>query len=527
MAENVTTKKRDVASQINEVAQDFMKFVEREFPEFCAYFDEKTRESIVGLLNVEKPKVMVYGIYNSGKSTLINALCKECVAEVADRPMTDRISEYDRGDYYLIDSPGVDAPIQHELVTEDYLNKCHVILFVISSKGMFEDRSNYEKLARLIQKEVPFIIVLNDRGCPIGKGWDDERKKRAKFDHEQELNKIQYKIIDNLIKITGNDQIVDKYEVVILNAKQAWTGVDKNKVALINASKVDQLDQRISQLLSNDVSLSMLFKQPLINMNECLGEVEKMIVQTMSGDSSDDFGLRLQTLQQRKSNIMDDMEILIRQTVKSRIDELAQCYLNGDPESYISIAEPIFDGIEGHYVSKLNELLVYIDHNFKELGLSFDTTSNICLDFVDTEGSVFDFAEGSDAEPMDAGDIVPEKKPWYDFLKSRKKREKEKQERLEREARLQNERVQYYVQEKMRKRQEARQAADRDLDALYRECRSIVSKGMDEKYNNIIDQIRQIDEINQEMKETGERQISEVRKLRERMTKIENTLVME
>jgi hypothetical protein len=53
---------------------------------------------------------------------------------MADRPMTDQISQYDRGDYLLIDSPGVDAPIEHELVTEEFIDKCHIILFVSVQK---------------------------------------------------------------------------------------------------------------------------------------------------------------------------------------------------------------------------------------------------------------------------------------------------------------------------------------------------------------------------------------------------------
>ena len=98
---------------------------------------------------------------------------------MADRPMTDQISEYDRGDYYLVDSPGVDAPIAHEIVTEEFLNKCHIILFVISTKGLFEDRDNYIRLAKLIAKEIPFIIVLNDRGAAMKKEWSEEERKRA------------------------------------------------------------------------------------------------------------------------------------------------------------------------------------------------------------------------------------------------------------------------------------------------------------------------------------------------------------
>ncbi len=216
----IEDKKMDLTSRLMDVTDKFNKFIADEFSDFTSYFNEKIETGVYALLNGEKPKVMVYGIYNSGKSTLINSLCKKEVAETADRPLTDEIAEYDRGDYYLVDSPGVDAPIQHEMVTEEHINQCHVILFVISSKGMFEDRTNYRKLVNLIKKDIPFVIVLNDRGCAIKKEWSEEEKARAKFDHEQELKRIQYKIIDNLITESNDKDIVNKYEVVIINAKK-------------------------------------------------------------------------------------------------------------------------------------------------------------------------------------------------------------------------------------------------------------------------------------------------------------------
>ena len=282
MEEKVMEKKRDAASRLNGVAQDFVRFAGEEFADDFSYFSEKTEENVISLLDVGKPKVMVYGIYNSGKSTLINSLCREEVAETADRPMTAQIAEYDRGDYCLVDSPGVNAPIQHEIVTEDYVNKCHIILFVISSKGLFEDRANYEKLAKLIAKEIPFVIVLNDRGCPMDRRWDEEKRKRARFEHDQELRVIQYKIIQNLIKASGDQKIADRYEVVILNAKKAWTGVVKDKPGLYEASGVEFLDRRISQLLNSDASAAAVFQQPVQNLKECFNEAEKRITDRKS-----------------------------------------------------------------------------------------------------------------------------------------------------------------------------------------------------------------------------------------------------
>ena len=523
MAIDVVSKKMDIASRINGVVQNFRELINTEFIEFSTHFDEKIEENVVALLNVDKPKVMVYGIYNSGKSTLINSLCKEEVAEMADRPMTDQITEYDRGDYYLVDSPGVDAPIQHEIVTEEHINKCHIILYVISSKGLFEDRTNYEKLAKLIEKGIPFVIVLNDRGCPIGKDWTEEQKKRAKFDHDQDLKITQYKIIDNLIKVSNDKKIAEKYEVVILNAKKAWMGITKDKPLLYDASGVEFLDKRITQLLTSEVAMGSVFKQPIINLKECLNEVVKMVTQTMSGDSSEDFAMRLHTLERKKDNIREDLRILTLQAVNSHLDELTNSYVNGDADIFETVANSIFMEVEDRYTAKINELLVFVDHNFKNLNLFIDGMSNLIYDSSGKKGSKLSYNEEGNTS-FEEEKMPEEKARWYDFLKSRKRREKEKQERLEREAEIRNERAQYKIQENIRKKQEARQLASSDLNILYRELNVIVNRGMDEKYDDLITQIQRIDCENKQIKVDGERQMAKVKKIRNLLEMIENEI---
>ena len=511
----------DLTTRLIKITDVFSEFVNMEFADFSAYFNDKLQTGVYDLLKGEKPKVMVYGIYNSGKSTLINALCKEVVAEMADKPMTDQITEYDRGDYYLVDSPGVDAPIQHEIVTEEYINKCHVILFVISSKGLFEDRTNYAKLVNLIRKDIPFVIVLNDRGCAIGRTMSDEQKKRAKFKHEEELKIIQYKIIENLIGESNDKNIANKYEVIILNAKKALKGVTEKKEQLYKNSGVEFLDRRINQLLASD-SFGAMYKQPISNLKECLNEAEKMITQTMSGNLSEDFGMRFPTLERKKDNILDDLKILTQQAVRNHLDELTNSYVN-DEDIFETIVHTIYFDVDERYTAKLNELLVFVEHNFKDLNLRLDVNSNLMFESTGKKKS--NIIMSSD-EPLNEEEfkLPAEKHHFWDFLKSRKRREREKRERLQEEAELANRRSEYKVQEKIRKKQEARQFASSDLDMLLREFNSTVTQALAEKYDGIISQIQEIDCFNKQIKEAGERQMVQIRDLRKELSAIEDSI---
>ena len=521
---SVTEEKRaDITSQIMAVSSSFSDFIHTEFADFSSHFDEKLEEGVYELLNVEKPKVMVYGIYNSGKSTLINALCREQVAETANRPTTDQITEYDRGDYCLVDSPGVDAPIQHEMVTEDHINKCHVILFVISSKGMFEDRTNYQKLVNLIQKNIPFIIVLNDRGIGIdGKDLTREQKKRVLFEHDQELKVIQYKIIDNLIRESNDKSITDKYEVIIVNAKKAWMGIEKQKTQLYENSHLQDLDKRIHQKLTSESDIGAIYQSPIANLKDCLNEVEKMITQTMSGNSSDDFKVRLETLAKKKDNLLENLKVLIQQTVQNYLDELTNSYVNGDADVFETIANSIYMDVDDRYADMINDLHVFVERNFQELNLFMDDMSNLSYDPSGKVGSKL--TTEAEKKSFEVEKLPEDRKGSWDFLKTRKKREKERLERLEREAEIRNQQAQYEVQEHIRRKQEARQLASGDLYELTRELQEVVRHGLIEKYDDITSQIQQIDCMNQQVREDGERQMMQVRGLRQELLTIENSM---
>lgn len=520
-------KKIDCATRLRSIGEDFLRYASQDFFEYSENWVERINENVIGLLNFEKPRVMVYGIYNSGKSTLINALCKEERAETADRPMTAQIAEFDHGDYVLIDSPGVDAPIEHEEVTEKYISKCHIILFVISTKGMFEDRDNYRRLAELIERDVPFIIVLNDKGgCQIKQEWTNEQKKRAEFEHEHELKTIQHKVIKNLMDESKDKKIDEKYEVVVLNAKKAITGIQKNKPQLYDISKVGFLDTRITQLLQSSKSIKALFQQPISNLKDCMNELEKLITQEMNGNKSEDFGTRMEVLAAKKDNIMQDMKVLAQQAVSSHLEELTNFYYEGSSDVFEIIVDNIFMDIDERYSARLNEFFVYVDRNFREFHLQFDTNSNLKIGDASRHGRQITIEPEGMRENQHIKYLENNRKSSFlDLFKSRQKKEEEKYERWKREAEIQNQQAQYQVQEQIRRKQEAKQLASSDLMELLQEINGIITQGITEKYRDIMTQIQQLDCLNKQKLEDGQRHMQELNRLRDRMMEIENTLI--
>ena len=186
-----------------------------------------------------KPTIMVYGTYNAGKSTLINALFgKEELAKTGDAPETSTISSYEYNGYTIYDTPGINAPQEHEDVTNEHLKKCELILFVLSNDGSFEERYIYERISEIVELKKPILIVVNNK-TGIEK---DSIQETQQFD----------KININLSKIgdaKGIDSIETKVDICMVNAKTALKAKLENKKILLSKSNILQLENTIDRLL--------------------------------------------------------------------------------------------------------------------------------------------------------------------------------------------------------------------------------------------------------------------------------------
>ncbi len=116
--------------------------------------------SMMEQVSADKPVILLYGNYNSGKSTLINVLTGQEQALVGDIPTTAQIQSYQWNDRILLDSPGVNAPIEHEQVTSKHLNDVDLVLFVIRS-GDVDEIGIYQRIAEILQQRKQIFILLN------------------------------------------------------------------------------------------------------------------------------------------------------------------------------------------------------------------------------------------------------------------------------------------------------------------------------------------------------------------------------
>ncbi len=482
---------------------------------------------VMPLLNFEKPRVLVYGIYNSGKSTLVNALMGREVAEVADRPMTFKTAEYDAGKYVLVDSPGIDAPGKRgeddDMTADSEIRNCHIILFVISSNGGFESRTNYKRMYDLmLKRNLPFIIVLNERAVPTS-----EQQQ-----HQEELNSIKLKIIENLKEISGRRDIENAYEVITLNALRAWRGVSEAQTnpdkaqKFVKASHISDLVNRINQILEGDEAMKS-FLAPLSALEDKIADGESILAAKSAGKS---YATKRTTLQSMISNFrgrfMDDL----RFSAERHFDEIYNGYLGGHIDM-AGIYNSICSEAEDNYKRASAPIISYVRSNFAELHVSVDESGRVTLNTPNGYDSEFRASDEENHKTFSLGDILGSIVPTsgtsdsytattagallggtlgsfvpilgtvagtaiggaigkvIDIFIGKARREAEEYERRKREVEASNRMAEQRAEEENRRRQSARSAATNQINAIIQDLRRLYGEVIDKNFNGVMQTI--------------------------------------
>lgn len=201
-----------------------------------------------------QPRIMVYGYYNAGKSTLINALMGEAKAEMADRPLTAKVDEYEWNGYTLLDTPGIDAPIEHEDIANNELDKCDVVLFVLASGGAVEEAATWDAITSIISRGRSLILIVNNKT-----GLDVESK---------DYIALTEKLRTRLQEVTKDDGMVHRVPIRLVDARTALKGRIDNKPALVEYSGLLNLESELATFFGKNKDRTSIIescRQDLLN----------------------------------------------------------------------------------------------------------------------------------------------------------------------------------------------------------------------------------------------------------------------
>ena len=202
--------------------------------------------------------IMVYGVYNAGKSTLINALLGKEVAETGDVPLTDTVTAYRWLQYDILDTPGVDAPIEHQRVTENEMLKADAVIFVVNPIGAAEEQATLSKLLELVKAKKQVFLVFNEK-----QSLDVEDFLKLK---EQTWARLQHMAEQAVLS-----DVLKEIPIVLVNAKSAFRGKTENKQVLLEKSGFLEFEKRLTEFLQQ------------ISSDEIYGRLKTSLLAFLSG----------------------------------------------------------------------------------------------------------------------------------------------------------------------------------------------------------------------------------------------------
>ncbi|MDO5357272.1 MAG: 50S ribosome-binding GTPase [Conchiformibius sp.] len=189
--------------------------------------------------------IMVYGVYNAGKSTLINALLGQEQAEIDDVPKTDSVTAYRWGQYDILDTPGVDAPIEHQKITDGEMLKADAVIFVVNPVGAAEEKNTLSKLLELVQARKQVFLVFNE-------------KQTLEMEDFQRLKDQTQQRLQDLAAAKGLNNVLKDIPIVRVNAKSAFKGKTENKSKLLEKSGFPEFEKRLNEFLQS-ISLNHIY----------------------------------------------------------------------------------------------------------------------------------------------------------------------------------------------------------------------------------------------------------------------------
>lgn len=329
----------------------------------CSAHDEKSAQFSPIEKNFEEKKnkpdacIMVYGVYNAGKSTLINVLLGREEAAMDDIPLTDQVTSYAWGKYSILDTPGVDAPIAHEEVTKAQMLKADAVIFVVDPLGTVEEAKTLEVLVDLLAERKQVFMVFNDK-----KGLSDEDYIKLKDQTREQLQQIAaQRNMSNILK---------EVPIVRINARRALLGQLKDKPELVELSGYPSFKTQLTKFL-DEISPDDVYDR----LKHQLLEFLNFQVNTLGSQQSDTAAIKkfdkfLRQMAREKSALSSDMVHAIekeRQSIYEKTKRALRTSPDDCQQKIEGIMQQASEQMQQHLNLRLQELVSIAQQDIEEL----------------------------------------------------------------------------------------------------------------------------------------------------------------
>lgn len=278
--------------------------------ELCIEYNPSATPAIRRMVAARKDSaaatIMVYGVYNAGKSTLINALIGAEQAKVADTPETYRIQGYRWGDFEILDTPGIDAPQAHEQVTREQLYGADVVVFVVNPLGVVEEDATLSALLELVERKKQIFLVLNRKNT-----LEPEVAERIKDQLRERLQQIA--------QSRGLPQVLQDIPIVEVNARSALKAKLEQKENLLQNSGFPKFDSELNRFFAS-IEQRQIVSGVATDLSSFLSETVALLDQ----QSDQASGARIDAFYAQIARRESDLRSLLKASIQAKAAGVAK-----------------------------------------------------------------------------------------------------------------------------------------------------------------------------------------------------------
>jgi len=236
-------KKEDYLKKLT-TCKTYIERIEQQLNTDLSFYKQKINKAIEELKE-DKVKVVFFGGFSDGKSTILAALTGNLSIEIAPEPTTDRIRTYNYKDFILVDTPGLFSEnIPHDEETKKFISEADLIIFTTNAINPLKESQH--KVIKWLLKDLgkisQTIFVINK--------LDTIAVLYSKEDFQRSCE-----IKKNTVKNTLNNILEEEredYLIICMSADPWGMGLKywfQNKEEYRKLSNIEELEKAISQII--------------------------------------------------------------------------------------------------------------------------------------------------------------------------------------------------------------------------------------------------------------------------------------
>lgn len=465
------------------------------------------------ILQKTAPSLMFYGIYNAGKSSIINAIFAQDIAAVGDVPTTQDVQEISWHNFKIIDTPGINAQNEHTLIARKEIEKSDVVLFVVADENI-EERSFYNALVEVMKGDSQVLIVLNQKDASYLLPDSDEIKT---FRNRMiELIRTAFKNAGLKFEFQSSRNFHGIIPVNALSARCSQHKTGSDAALLYNDSNLGELITEMQSILDTSNGVRMLC--PAISSAEnALKSVSKEIRAKVESASEKNYYDTRDNIKRQKENLYQRLITEGKMRISGfRNTLLSAVETNGISESDITsfnneLNEVIQKGFREANITLQKQFDLYAVNLGKtnirkddfKLELPKIENDNTERDFMvdsKTAASMVDSIAGISSSfvmppipklpPVDPKDIAKILGVIFSIFKNKKQKEEEERKRNEaliEECNRHNQEIESRINERINQILEVNQRVNAEMDKLNKLFKATVSQNIETAYAPILE----------------------------------------